>query len=176
MKRLTYVILFALLSVSMMGLSGCHKKKDVVEPPVVERAEDAQVTTEPDIQGDIGQRPSGKGDRVPESLMKTVYFDFDRFNIRPDQVEYMEANAKYLKENADKKILIEGHCDERGTNEYNMALGQRRATSIKEFLMSRGVSEERLVTMSRGEEVPAVEGTGEAVWSMNRRSEFYYFN
>ena len=177
MKRLSLVSLFVLLSVALLGLSGCRKKKDVaidVPPPAPPVTQPQEVPQDDGIGRPEGDTPELV--RVPESLMKTIYFDFDRYNIRPDQVQYMEANAKYLVDNPDKRILIEGHCDEQGTLEYNMALGQRRATSVGEFFVSRGVQAERLETVSRGEEMPAVQGTGDSVYALNRRAEFYYVN
>jgi peptidoglycan-associated lipoprotein len=108
-----------------------------------------------------------------ESL-KTIYFDFDRSNIRKDQVGNITENAKWLKkdENSDVRIEIEGHCDERGTDEYNIALGDRRAKSSKKFLVNMGVSKGRINTISYGESRPAKAGHNESSWKFNRRTEF----
>ena len=89
-----------------------------------------------------------------------------------DQTANLEGNANYLKEKADLKICIEGHCDERGTNEYNFALGERRAKSVLEFLISRGVAADRLSIVSKGEEEPADPGKNEAAYAKNRRAMF----
>lgn len=136
------------------------------------------VTRPTPVPTDIG-RPMGEGPyteavRAPESELRTVYFDFDRSEIRSDQIARMEKNAQYLTDNPEKRIRIDGHCGERGSLEYNIALGARRAHQVKDFLVSRGVDPDRIMTISRGEEDPAVEGTGEAVWSKNRRAEFFY--
>jgi peptidoglycan-associated lipoprotein len=105
--------------------------------------------------------------------VKTVYFNYDRFDIRPDQIPGLEKSAKFIKKQS-RTILIEGHCDERGTIEYNMSLGQKRAEAVKAFLVSQGVDEAKLTTISRGKEMPAMPGDNEAARSKNRRCEFYY--
>jgi peptidoglycan-associated lipoprotein len=101
-----------------------------------------------------------------------VYFDFDNSSIRADQVERMEKNAAFLKANPAVKIGIEGNCDERGTNEYNMALGERRAMSAQKYLVNLGIAEGRLNTISYGEERPINFGHDELSWSQNRRDDF----
>jgi len=101
-----------------------------------------------------------------------VYFDFDRSEIRPDQVAAIEANAEVLKANPDISIRIEGNCDERGTNEYNMALGERRAQSAKRYLENLGIDPSRMTTISYGEERPINHGHDELAWSQNRRDDF----
>jgi peptidoglycan-associated lipoprotein len=155
----------------MMSVSGCSKKKTVTPQP----PDNVRVVTPPDDKvGPTDIRPPEAGVK-PEGFdqnVKTIYFDFDRSDIRADQVSRLEGNANYLKENKELKILIEGHCDEQGSAEYNFALGQRRASSVREFLISRGVAADRLSIVSKGEEEPAVEGHDAAAWSMNRRSAF----
>ena len=105
-------------------------------------------------------------------MMKKIYFDFDKFNIREDQRPVLEANGKALIENPEYSIMIEGHCDERGTNEYNLALGQKRADSAKNFMIGMGVPASSITTISYGEEKPMDPGHNEDAWSMNRRDEF----
>lgn len=101
-----------------------------------------------------------------------VYFDFDDFSIRPDQGDRLEQNAKYLHDNPGVKVVVEGNCDDRGTSEYNLALGERRAQSAKNYLIQMGVEEARLRTRSFGEERPLTSATGEAAWAENRRDDF----
>jgi peptidoglycan-associated lipoprotein len=103
---------------------------------------------------------------------ETVYFDFDRSAVRPAEQSKVETVASFLKSNPANKLQIEGHCDERGTEEYNRALGERRAQSIREALVSLGVGAERIRTISYGEDKPAEPGHDEAAWSRNRRGEF----
>ena len=101
-----------------------------------------------------------------------VYFGFDATAIRPDQLDKVEAVARHLADNPDRVVSIEGNCDERGSNEYNLSLGEDRAIVISNFLAQNGVGRDRMETISRGETNPAVEGSGEAAWSKNRRGEF----
>lgn len=101
-----------------------------------------------------------------------VYFDYDRFNIRDDQKPTLAGHAERLKAHLDFKVTIEGHCDERGTIEYNLALGQKRADSARAFLVRAGVEAGRLTTFSYGKERPADPGHDESAWSKNRRAEF----
>ena len=101
-----------------------------------------------------------------------VYFGFDATSIRPEELGKVEAVARHLADNADRVVTIEGNCDERGSNEYNMSLGEDRAIIIGNFLAQNGISRDRIETVSRGETNPAAEGSGEAVWSQNRRGEF----
>jgi peptidoglycan-associated lipoprotein len=101
-----------------------------------------------------------------------VYFDFDKSMIRSDQAERLEKNAAFMKGNSELRVRIEGNCDERGTNEYNMALGQRRAQRGKQYLVNLGVAEARLDTISYGEERPINFGHDELSWSQNRRDDF----
>ncbi len=109
--------------------------------------------------------------RTHEGLLP-IYFDFDKSNIRDDQKVRIEGNADFLKGNSAMKITIEGNCDERGTNEYNIALGERRAQSAKKYLINLGVDAANLHTVSYGEERPLLYGHDEYSWSQNRRDDF----
>jgi peptidoglycan-associated lipoprotein len=102
----------------------------------------------------------------------TIYFDFDRSSLRQSETPKLQTVADYLKQHDKDDLLIEGHCDERGTPEYNRALGERRALSAREFLVNLGISAGRIRTISYGEDKSAVEGHDEAAWSKNRRCEF----
>ncbi len=105
---------------------------------------------------------------------KKVYFDFDRSEIKDEYKDILRAHANYLMSNPDASIVIEGHCDERGTREYNMALGERRAFSVMQFLAMQGASKSQIRTVSFGEERPAVEGHDESAWKWNRRAVLVY--
>jgi peptidoglycan-associated lipoprotein len=107
---------------------------------------------------------------IPE--LKPIYFDFDKYDIRPGDAKVLDANAQWLKSNADQLVLIEGHCDERGTNEYNLALGERRAKSTMNYLVSQGVQASRITIISYGEERPVCTEHNEECWSKNRRAQF----
>lgn len=104
--------------------------------------------------------------------MLPVYFDFDKSDVRADQVERIENNADFLKKSSTVRIRIEGNCDERGTNEYNLALGERRAQSAKKYLVNLGVEDARLETVSWGEEKVLLFGHDEISWAQNRRDDF----
>jgi peptidoglycan-associated lipoprotein len=104
--------------------------------------------------------------------LKDVFFAFDKAGIRDDQKAALAENVSWLKANAGAKILVEGHCDARGTVEYNMALGERRAKSVKDFLVKAGVAAERISTISYGKERPFVLGNDESAWKWNRRAHF----
>ena len=122
-------------------------------------------------RGPVGGIRSGEGAWTIEAL-DTVYFDYDRSNVRDDMVGSLEKNLDWILDNRKWDILIEGHCDERGTDAYNLALGERRALAVRAFLMERGVAGERLRTISYGESQPASLGTDEGAWKLNRRAEF----
>jgi peptidoglycan-associated lipoprotein len=116
--------------------------------------------------------PGIEGTVFESKLLKDVYFDFDKYDIRPGDTEILKANAALLMKQPNMKIQIEGHCDERGTSEYNLALGQRRANSTKKYLTSLGFPEGRISTISYGEEKPFDPGHNEEAWSKNRRAHF----
>ena len=107
---------------------------------------------------------------VPE--LQDIYFDFDKYDIRPGDTKVLEANASWLKSNPNHLVLIEGHADERGTNEYNLALGERRAKSTMNYLVSQGVQANRITIISYGEERPSCSEKTEACWAKNRRAHF----
>jgi len=108
---------------------------------------------------------------VPEKL-ESIYFDFDKYVIKPEFRDALKRNAEWLRENPNAKVVIEGNCDERGTNEYNMALGQRRADAAAKYLMDLGIAKDRVSTVSFGEEKPICTESNEACWSKNRRDDF----
>jgi len=101
-----------------------------------------------------------------------IHFDFDKYNIRPDAAEILKRKAEWLKEHPNIHVLVEGHCDERGTNEYNLALGERRANSAKQFLLSLGADVACMSTISYGEERPIDPRHNEEAWAKNRRAHF----
>jgi peptidoglycan-associated lipoprotein len=112
-------------------------------------------------------------ERVPTRELQTVYFDFDMALIRDDQKPTLQTNGTAIQNHADwRRITLEGYCDERGSEEYNLALGERRANSVKRYLETLGVPAARLDTVSFGESNPAVAGHDESAWRYNRRVEF----
>ena len=107
---------------------------------------------------------------------RTIYFDFDSSEIRPDYNALITAHAHYLASNASIRVRIEGNTDERGSREYNIGLGERRAQALRRALLLQGVAESQITTVSYGEERPAVTGHAEDAWSRNRRDELVYLN
>ena len=101
-----------------------------------------------------------------------VFYDFDKSELRTDAIEQLKTNANWIKATAGKKVVIEGHCDDRGTTEYNLALGERRANSAKDYIVNLGVDPARMKTVSFGEEKPFASGHNEEAWAQNRRAHF----
>jgi peptidoglycan-associated lipoprotein len=139
------------------------------DQPVVQPLPDARVASKP-----LGDPASQLKD--PASLLskRSVYYDFDMYNIREEFQPIVEAHAKFLREHKDVKVRVEGNCDERGSREYNLALGQRRADAIKRALTLLGVPAKQIETVSFGAEKPKAQGSSEEAWAENRRSDIVY--
>lgn len=131
-------------------MSGCAKKEQVAETKPA--SQPVQTT-------------------VAKPSTNSVYFAFDKSNLDSAATATLDANAAWLNANKDIDITVEGNCDQRGTREYNLALGQRRANSVADYLESHGVAASRIQTVSYGEERPVCKGTGEACWAQNRRAD-----
>lgn len=156
------------------GLIACS-----TTPPVSQMEDQAKVS-----QADMSQQAEVKG--VDESAMKSeavpshdavaglerIHFDFDQFTLSAEARQILGENAKYLNANSGAQVVVEGHCDERGSDEYNLALGESRALAAKNYLVSLGISDKRLSVISYGEEKPLVQGSSEEAWAQNRRAEF----
>lgn len=112
------------------------------------------------------------GQKVEDVSFSPVYFGYDSYQLAPEEVIKIEQVADHMSRNPGVVLMIEGHCDERGSNEYNLALGEQRALSVRGYLVNLGIAAERIQSVSFGEERPAITGTGEAVWRLNRRGEF----
>jgi peptidoglycan-associated lipoprotein len=144
---------------------GCsHTKKDTSETAAV--PEEVVETVEVDEEEVV---------EVPVEVisnLSNIYFDFDKSVLSREAIEELKEIGAWLLENPNTKIRIEGNCDDRGTDEYNLALGERRARSAKNFLVSLGVATEKIITISFGEENPADPGHNEMAWRKNRRDEF----
>ncbi|OIP47026.1 MAG: peptidoglycan-associated lipoprotein [Deltaproteobacteria bacterium CG_4_10_14_3_um_filter_60_8] len=172
------VLMVVLLAASLtMMLGGCAKKcvkvgegvEPVMAAPMAKSGGTGEGSlAERGVEKDAGAVLEGR----TSAPMLPVYFDFDKSNIRKDMQGRAEANAAFLKGNAGMRIQVEGNCDERGTNEYNMALGERRAQSAKKYLVHLGVEDSRIDTVSYGEEKPLNYGHDELSWSQNRRDDF----
>ncbi len=190
-KHFALAMLLIVLVCGLFIFSGCAEKKAVVQDETVQQAQQPQQA--PTVTDDeAARRAKEQADReaalkaqaAREAAMKkaaaaltdlniqNIYFDFDRSNIREDAREILKANAEIFRQKADAKIIVEGHCDERGTAEYNMALGERRAQETKQYLTNLGIDASRITTISYGEERPADDRSTEDAWAMNRRAQF----
>ncbi|MBQ0918590.1 peptidoglycan-associated lipoprotein Pal [Hydrogenophaga aromaticivorans] len=127
-----------------------------------------------DPRGVSGVEVPSMDSQQPEAMARVVYFDYDSFEVRGEYAATLEANARYLKANSSRKIALEGHTDERGGREYNLALGQKRAEAVRRSLSLMGVSESQMEPVSFGEEKPAALGMDEASYAKNRRVELTY--
>jgi len=167
MNKKVKMLLSALLCVSVVSLSGCGKKTDTDKAL-------AEVDTKGEAMGveeSLDSKSLGISEGRTTEGMLPIYFDFDSSEIKSDQVSRIEANSMFIKK-IGKVVMIEGNCDPRGTNEYNMALGERRALSAKRYLGNLGVDESNLRTVSYGEERMLLHGHDELSWSQNRRADF----
>jgi len=184
---------FALLILALI-LVGCAKRPQLVQaqapaPTGAAVTEPAApvVSPQPSVSRAPEPPPTSPTPAVPTPAVPTpppakefaevvalqdIYFDFDRYDIRPDAVSTLAANVDWMKSNPGALILIEGHCDERGTNEYNLALGDRRAKSTMDALVAQGVAADRITIISYGEERPVCAEHTESCWSRNRRAHF----
>ena len=167
MPKVKYLI-FLILALALL-VSGC-KKGTKLEPaveksPAEEKKAETSQTESP--------KPTEEA-KVTESEIdfEMVHFDFDKYNLRPDAIQVLNENAKVLMENSGVKIRIEGHCDERGTVEYNLALGEKRAQAAKDYLAKLGISASRIEIISYGKERPVDLEQNESAWAKNRRDEF----
>ncbi|PHR30683.1 MAG: peptidoglycan-associated lipoprotein [Desulfotalea sp.] len=160
-------LLPALLCVSVMTLTGCGSKTSSDEALVVVTAGEAM-----GVEESLDSAPRGTSEGRTSEGMLPIYYNFDSSDVAGDQVARVEVNAEFSKTNPELAIRIEGNCDARGTNEYNMALGERRALSAKKYLVNLGVEEAKLTTVSYGEERMLLHGHDELSWAQNRRADF----
>jgi peptidoglycan-associated lipoprotein len=123
-----------------------------------------------------GTGPGVQGPTAPDLQSRTIYFDFDSSEIKGDYTAVIAAHAKYLVANPSVRVRLEGNTDERGSREYNIGLGERRAQAVRQALMLQGVADSQITTVSYGEERPAVTGHTEAAWSKDRRVDIVYLN
>jgi peptidoglycan-associated lipoprotein len=161
-------IAIALTAASALALSACSKKAPETLPPVADQGS-------PTPSGQLPQ----SGEAIPGTQQHfaqvmqgrdTIYFDTDQFNIDSQDQAALREQANYLQQYPNIRATVEGHCDERGTREYNLALGERRANAAKNYLVSLGVAANRISTVSYGKERPVATGSNEQAWARNRRA------
>lgn len=176
MNRTSSLHLSFILVVGIFTLWGCPKKAEVTTAPETQTEKVTSPTTP--AMATEGATTEAKTEGTNEMAgagaegLKPIYFDFDRSLIRDDAKAVMKANAEWLKAHPKEKVKIEGNCDERGTIEYNQALGQRRAASAKKYMTDMGVSGRRISLLSYGKEKPLCTDHDEACWQKNRRDDF----
>ncbi|HSP07525.1 MAG TPA: OmpA family protein [Acidobacteriota bacterium] len=174
--RIFVTLLFMMALV--LSVTACKKHPPEIQPKPT--AETPTVPETPSVPPPPTATPLQEGAITDATLTKCtsqlqpVFYDYNKSDIREDQINALQNNARVLKseECAPANALIEGHCDERGTEEYNLALGERRARSSKDYLVSLGIAESRISTISYGESKPFAEGHNEEAWQQNRRAQF----
>lgn len=170
-----YGLFFILTSIV---LSGCPKKSEITATPEPQKEQ----LTSPDAQTGRDGKSAEPGVDAKERAMSAkeslqpIYFDFNRSSVRDDAKSVMKQNAEWLKSNPKAKIMIQGNCDERGTKEYNQALGQRRSVDAKKYLAAMGVDSGRMSIISFGKEKPVCTESAESCWQKNRRADFLVEN
>ena len=191
MRKRFWVCLALLLVIpGFMFATSCAKKQVVSEPTVTAEEEDAEarrLAAERERQEALEEqrlREQGLAEEAKARMQRearaarerfldeNIYFEFDKARLLPESKAVLRVKAEWLKANPEALAIIEGHCDERGTNEYNLALGDRRAQSAKTYLVDLGIAAERLTCISYGEERPLDPGHDEAAWARNRRAQF----
>jgi peptidoglycan-associated lipoprotein len=187
-QYLNYLTAAVLLSV---GVAGCKFKPKNPTPITAGKAKptgedpfgadrgatlpaDQQTNVRTDNVIPLPERFSRENTTEDRETLKphTVYFDYDRSAVRSSERSKVEAVAAFLRDNSGQGVLVEGHCDERGTEQYNLSLGDRRAQAIREYLVNLGIDSQRIHVITYGEAQPAVSGHDESSWSRNRRGEF----
>jgi peptidoglycan-associated lipoprotein len=190
-SRCSHVLIASLLVLGVV-LTGCAKRPATTQataPPPTGQATStpgstaqmqqpgtgstgptSSTTTNPPPAGPTARPTPSEFAAIAE--LKDIHFDFDKYDIRPGDAKTLDSNAGWLKSNPNHLLLIEGHCDERGTNEYNLALGERRAKSTMNYLVSQGVQASRITIISYGEERPLCTEHTEECWAKNRRAHF----
>jgi peptidoglycan-associated lipoprotein len=167
-KIMSKILTSALLGVALIATAACTKKRpDTVLPP----SEQGPGTGDPNGNGSGDEIGGPLNDQFKrEVLSNTVNFAFDQFDIDDEARRILDSQAQWLRAHPEARITIEGHCDERGTREYNLALGDRRANAAKNYLAARGISPQRITTISYGKERPIALGSDDGSWAQNRRA------
>lgn len=181
-------LILPVLVLSFLGMATACKTGPTAEAPVTtppafestpqqaERVDEAAGFREAEPEAEpVRESSSSLAEKLnTQGVLKRIHFDFDKYDLRPDAVRTLGDNAGRMKEHGQFKVRIEGHCDERGTVEYNLALGEKRARAARDYLISLGTPASRLRIISFGKERPIDPGHNEDAWAMNRRAEFVF--
>lgn len=174
MKKSVSIVVGLSLLVAVSTLSGCKSMRRKKNPGGVFGGAYGAGMDFP-MDGSIPMGDRFFGGTEERNLFASVYFAYDSSMVPASERAKVELVADYLRQNSQAAVIIEGHCDERGSREYNLALGERRALAVRSYLTGLGITPERIQTKSYGKEMPAVFGSGEEVWSQNRRAEFVIY-
>lgn len=159
----------------VMGVAACGRKQAPVqpapEPPAPVPQQQQPPPSTPPATDDSAER-AAEARRLAAILEQVVHFDYDAASIRADAQEHLAAKVPVLRSNQAIRIRVEGHADERGSVEYNLALGMRRANAVRDYLTGFGIDAARIAVSSMGEDMPMMQGNNESAWAMNRRAEF----
>jgi peptidoglycan-associated lipoprotein len=172
MKKITVIL--SLLAIVGFTVAGCANKETVKpeEKPQATQAAPQPSQPAPAVAAQA-QQPAEKTIEEIQKELLMIHFDFNKYNIRPDAKTVLEGDAKVLNENPNVKVQVAGYCDDRGSVEYNLALGEKRAQSAKDYLVTLGVAADRLSTISYGKSDPIDPQNNEKAWAMNRRAELH---
>ena len=182
-SRALSVLTLTMIVVSFMLVAGCQQKaatrpEQTSQPPAKEQPEAAKEQKGPEKITEEKAGTVTSEDMPPgyaegkEGMFEDVLFDYDKYDVKDSYKAEMQAISAWMSKNTSATLSVEGHCDDRGTNEYNLALGDRRAKSVKDLLISLGVRSSRIETISYGEEKPACTEQSEECWAKNRRAHF----
>jgi len=168
-----------LVAVFLLSLffSGCPGSKKAIQTPASDPVEPA-VTRDPEPSVPAYTRPAEESRTATETasavpfVLQNVYFEFDRYDLTPEALQTLADNTRVLKAHPEARVVVEGHCDERGTVEYNLALGDKRAKAARDYMISLGVDPGQVLTISYGKERPLDPSQTENAWARNRRAEF----
>lgn len=161
---------FAVACIAALALAGCAKKTTTTEALPAAPADTVESVPSPPSQASGTPIPGSQADFLASVSSDRIFFDTDKFDIDSDDQATLRSQAQWLARYPNKQITIEGHCDERGSREYNIALGERRANAAKNYLVTLGVNVSRISVISYGKERPLALGSDEAAWAQNRRA------
>ena len=170
-------VLYGLMILALVSLTGCPPPA-TTKPEAPSAPAQATAKQKPPQAAAKSKAPASslearrEGKAPAAGPLKDIYFDFDRYDLKPDARATLKANADWLKANPSARAEIEGHCDERGTNEYNLALGAKRAQAARDYLITLGIAKGRISTKSYGEELPVCKEQNEGCWQKNRHDRF----
>lgn len=178
---------FLIVALSAAVLAGCQSRPTVDDEEAARREAERAAAAQAEAEAERLRAAEAERVRLEEAMradplndptsilaQRVIYFDFDRSEVKPEFMAVVQAHAQYLSGNPNARVTLEGHTDERGSREYNIALGNRRAQAVRRMLMFHGVADRQVETVSFGEEKPAARGQNEEAWARNRRVEILY--